>query len=447
MNDAAKLLWEEGLFLRPQHFQRQDAYHESHLHQIAQALHPYAWGLRSARFDRESLANGVLRMTELSVIFPDGVVYAAPDSDELPSPLALRDLPEGIDALVVHLALPDVKTRGGNAATLDADAAARYRRVTSSTPDLYSEADDADVTYLVPRPRLLTDAEARDAFATVPLVRFTRSSTGGFDPDPRFLPPAVGLRACPALLGALRALLDALQAKAEALVGLHREPSPHVIEFRSGDVASFWLLHTVNAASAALAHLYQNPDFAPERLHQELSRLAGSLLTFAPAHRLADLPRYDHRDPRSGFWPLFDMIHALIDTVISTQSIAIALTQPKPSYHLGHLDSPRIDQKSSFYLAVRAGLPAAELIGLVPLQFKVGAPDDVQSAVLAALPGIALSHQPQVPAAVPVRPGAAYFLIEARGALYDRMLKAKSIMIYAPSGVPELALELVAVLA
>ena len=51
-----------------------------------------------------------------------------------------------------------------------------------------------------------------------------------------------------------RRLLDALQAKVNALYGHHREPSKHVIEFRSGDISSFWLLHTVSSACAPLSH-------------------------------------------------------------------------------------------------------------------------------------------------------------------------------------------------
>ena len=46
MSRMSKVLWGEGLFLRPQHFQRQDAYHEARLQAVAGALHPYAWGVR-----------------------------------------------------------------------------------------------------------------------------------------------------------------------------------------------------------------------------------------------------------------------------------------------------------------------------------------------------------------------------------------------------------------
>ena len=65
--------------------------------------------------------------------------------------------------------------------------------------------------------------------------------------------------------------------------------------------------------------------------------------------------------------------------------------------------------------------------------------------VLSAMPGVRLSHAPQVPAAVPVRPDTVYFTIEAKGQMYERMLQAQSISIYVPSGMRELSLELIAV--
>ena len=49
MNPTSKVLWGEGLFLRPQHFQHQDAYHEWRLAQSVRNLHPYISSVRFAR--------------------------------------------------------------------------------------------------------------------------------------------------------------------------------------------------------------------------------------------------------------------------------------------------------------------------------------------------------------------------------------------------------------
>jgi len=440
----SKVFWGEGLFLRPQHFQRQDAYHEARLQDVAATLHPYGWGVRSVRFDEQSLAGGTLRALQLSVIFPDGEIYHAPADDELPEPLALTSLPAGVQQTTIHLALPLLKDYGGNCAIASEASAARFVQASHVTPDLYTDAGEADLSYLRKSVRLLTGEEPRDPFSTVPMARVRRTATGGFELDDSFIPPSITISASSVLQLELRRLLDVLQAKVDALYGHHREPSQHVIEFRSGDIASFWLLHTANSAFAALGHLFRHPGLHPERLFAELLRLTGALLTFSKTYSLADLPPYSHAQPQDGFDKLFAMIRELIDTVISTRYFQIALNEVKPSFHLGRLDSQKIDERSQFYIGVAADLPGPELVQTVPVRFKVGAPDDVEKCVLSALPGVKLTHVAQVPAAIPVRPGSQYFALEPRGPLYERMLKAQSATIYVPAGVRELKLELIA---
>ena len=55
------------------------------------------------------------------------------------------------------------------------------------------------------------------------------------------------------------------------------------------------------------------------------------------------------------------IIRELLETVISTQYFAIALEEVRPSFHIGRLDSGKIDEKTTFYLAVSADMPALDL--------------------------------------------------------------------------------------
>ncbi|MBB2917174.1 type VI secretion system baseplate subunit TssK [Cupriavidus alkaliphilus] len=446
MSYSAKILWGEGLFLRPQHFQRQDAYHESRLHATAQVIQPYGWGVRNASFDTDALASGVLRVTELSLFFPDGELYSAPQADELPPPVVLDAIPAGTSELTFYLALQPLHDAGGNYRDdAEGSLSSRYVGLQTETSDLFTEAEPAAITYLKKAVRLVAETEPRDQFISLPVVRIRRTATGGFELDETFVAPSLSINASAVLYLRLRRLIDALQAKVNALYGFHREPTKNIIEFRSGDIASFWLLHTANASFAALAHLFHHPELHPERLFQEMLRLAGALMTFSKSHTLADLPVYDHDSPGPVFARLDSIIRDLLDTVISTRYFSIALDETRPSFHLGRLDSGKIDDKTSFYLSVSADMPVAELVEAIPSRFKVGAPDDVDKLVLSSMPGVPLSYTPQVPPAIPVRPGACYFAIEARGALYDRMLQAQTITIYTPAGIRELKLELIAV--
>jgi type VI secretion system protein ImpJ len=448
---SSKILWGEGLFLRPQHFQQQDAYHEWRLAQMARLLHPYAWGVRSIKVDTDALQNGQLRLLELQLVLPDGELFNAPQEDELPPPVALSALQDGpsqsLQEVVFHLAMAPLRTQGGNMASSrdEADTGARYYRHSAQAADGFTDAVSAEVVVLRKSARLLPEFSPRAHLISLPVMRLKRTATGGWEQDGRYMPPCLHIQSSSAMFLHLRRLLDVLQAKVDALYGLHREPSKNIIEFRSGDVASFWLLHTASAAFASLSHLARHPSLHPERLFERLLELAGALMTFSKTFTLADLPTYDHINPGPAFVRLDQIVRELLETVISTRYFAINLQEVRPSFHQGRLDSEQITENTQLFLGVSAAMAPAELVDVVPARFKVGAPDDVEKLVLSAMPGIKLVHAPQVPAAVPVRPGSYYFTLEPRGMLHERMLQAHAATIYVPAGLQDLRLELIAV--
>lgn len=434
MTLPAKILWSEGLFLRPQHFQQQDRYHEARTHATALAAQPMLWGVQSLELDTTALANGKLRLLALRAIFREGELFDAPASDPLPPAIDLGELPAEAQEVTYHAALP-------------AQECDRFQQAEHETADLFSDALPAGLTYLRKQVRLLSDREPRGAYDCLPLLRLRRVVSGSFEPDPAFMPPALSIGAAPRLKLLLDQLMDALQAKVNALQGHMREPSRNVIEFRSGDVSAFWLLHTVSTSAATLLHLLRHPALHPERLYQAMLGLAGGLMTYSRAVHLGNLPGYDHADPGPCFLQLNGLIRDLLDTVISARYFAVALREEKPGYHIGKLDSGKIGAGATLYLAIAAAMPVLELVDAVPLRVKAGAPDDVEQCVLSAMPGVRLVHTPQVPSAIPVRPDTCYFALENRGVLYEQMLKAQSISIYVPAGIKELRLELLVVTA
>jgi len=442
MTRPAKILWSEGLFLRPQHFQQQDRYHEARLHAALAALQPFMWGVQSVTWDVDALQNNTLRLESLRAIFREGELFDAPGSDPLPPAIDLGAIPAEVQELVFHAALPALAPDGSNCAS-----SGRFQPVDLETADLFSEALPAGLSYLRKSVRLISGLEPRGAYDSFPLTRLRRQVSGSFEFDPGFMPPSLSIGATPRLKMMLEQLMDALQAKAHSLRGHMREPSRNVIEFRSGDVSAFWLLHTVSASAATLLHYLRHPEFHPERLFEAMLGLAGALMTYSRSVQLVQLPPYDHCAPGSCFSQLDSIIRDLLDTVISARYFSIALAETKPCYHCGKLDSGKIGAEAALYLAISAAMPALELVEAVPLRVKVGAPDDVEQCVLSAMPGVKLLHAAQVPSAIPVRPETCYFALEARGVLYEQMLKAQSIAIYVPAGIRELRLELIVVTA
>ncbi|HAW26435.1 MAG TPA: type VI secretion system baseplate subunit TssK, partial [Pseudomonas sp.] len=84
-----KVIWQEGMLLRPQHFQQSDRYYDAQLKQRTQKLGHYAWGFFGLEIDRQFLNMGKLVLSQASGLLPDGSLFEIGAERE---PLAL-DVP------------------------------------------------------------------------------------------------------------------------------------------------------------------------------------------------------------------------------------------------------------------------------------------------------------------------------------------------------------------
>lgn len=452
MFKAEKILWGEGLFLRPQHFQLQDSYHEQLLNYTIRSTIAHAYGIQSIYFDQTQMSQQILALEKIDMIWQDGEIYRAPSHDLLPEPILLDHLKMQAEMLV-YLALPVIQPNKSNVTFENNAQNGRYHSYLHETHDLFTDASPAEITLLRRRAEFklfelssVPDAQM-DGYIYLVIAKVKRKNSGQFELDNSFIPPILHIEACENLINALKRILNVIKAKIKMIQSNNRENEQKLIEFRSGDIVSFWLVNALNTAYASLNHLLLNAQTHPERLYCELLRLAGSLLTFSTAYEIDQLPTYQHLHLQTSFQQLDLILRDLLDTIISNRYISIALKETRPSYWMGSLESDKINRDSRLYLAISSSsMQTHELIQIVPLRFKVGNNVDVEQRVVSALPAIPLHHLIQVPTAIPVRSGVSYFELEPHHELYQRMLEAESICLYVPAGFQDLTIELIAVL-
>src|SRR2546429_4165008 len=120
-----RILWSEGTFLQPQHFQQHDRHLETQLEQRTRALRPHGYGFLELAIDESLLELGKLALRGARGVLPDGTPFDCPARDPLPPPL---DVPATLRDSLVTLALP-VRRPGVDEADLGgagADSLARY---------------------------------------------------------------------------------------------------------------------------------------------------------------------------------------------------------------------------------------------------------------------------------------------------------------------------------
>jgi len=443
MSATSKVMLSEGLTLGPQHFQRQDLYHETRLQRIASALNPYFWGVCKVAWNVDGLGHNRLSAETMSIIYQDGEIYEAPGADLLPEPVDLSRLPPEVDTFTFHAALALIKPHGGNA-----DDNSRYVRCDLATTDLVTDAIAIEVPFLKKQARLLLQSEPHGAQASMPVVRLRRAPEGGFEIVPEFIPPSVTVSAAPGLACMLDGLTGVMTTRIESLQRTHRMTNNSMYEVGAGDISSWWMLNILSTANALLMHCARSPGFHPEVMFGQMLAAAGGLMTFSDRYKTADLPAYRHEAMGEAFAELDALLRELVDTAIGTKYFIIPFVADKSrrSFSQAVLDPAKVTQQSQLYLAISADMAGLDLVATVPVRLKVAAPENMESIVGSALPGVPIVHMPQVPPAIPVRPNTYYFSLATKNPLYEKALEAGVLAIYAPDGMPGLKIDLIAVL-
>jgi type VI secretion system protein ImpJ len=444
-----KPLWHEGLILTQQHFQQQERWSDFALRQVANAALTHPWGTLDVQLDEDALAAGRIKLTRLKLRFPDGTPVDTTQTHVLPSARDLsRDIAADVQSVIVlaALALPDAN---GNNCRMDDAALTRPRRSYREFVKVVdvNGTDEAEIAAERHAIRLLFDFESHSDDTVCAIARLTRSSSGQFQLDSRFVPPCLSLSGHALHIERINRITDILLAKSLALGTRRSERIEQVAEYGVADVQLFWLLHCIHAAWPRLRSLAAHPDQPTERLYSVLSELVSTLMTFSTAAQLTDIPLYDHARADEVFAQLETSMRQLLDAIIPSRVISIGLRRDNATTWSGQIVDERIAADSAdWYLSVNASLPAFELLERIPRLCKIGAPDDVEHIVNSALAGIALKPVQRVPSAIPVRLDNHYFALDATSPAHSRMLAAHACQIYLPASLTDATLELYAVL-
>ena len=440
-------LWAQGIFMTPQHFQQQALWDRFADERVARIASPEPWGVYRVAFDAQAISIGRLHLDTLDVRLPDGTFVNTIIADLTPVARNLADVPATVDSVVVRVGLPLIDAQGGNCIEAGQKPARprRFVREYLQIADINGEGSE-EISVERHALALLFDFEEHGDYVTCPIGRLVRNVQGRFEIDPAFVPPCMFVSASETLTRRMNRLSEILSAKSASLAVRRRERSDQIADYAVADVSLFWLLHSVNSTWPDLARLCQAPDQHPERLYGVLARLAGALLTFSTTETLKAIPPYDHHAPEPVFAELESLIRTLLDTVIPSRVVPIALERVRPTAWIGKINDERLVDGADYYLSVQAGVPAHVLLEQLPRLCKAGSPDDVEQIVNSALPGIPLRAMSRLPAAIPIRIENQYFALDSAHPAFKRMVAARACQFYVPASIPDVSLELYAVL-
>lgn len=441
----SRIVWSEGMYLGPHHFQLQSRYFEDSIRFATSALWFEAWGLAAIQLDEEALRNGTVAVLHARGLFQDGLPFNMPECDPVPAPRNITDVfPPHRDTCTVVLAIPARRVNGLNC--LPAENANPETRFIGELRMLHDEItgiDEKPVRVGRKNIRLLFDTEPAPDCITLPIARVTRDRSGRFIYDPTFVPPCVAFSASEPLMAMLGRLLEILDDKSSSL---SRGSSKSLHEFSTREIANFWFLHTVNSALAPLRHLFLTKRGHPEELYAEMARLAGGLCTFTIDSHPRSVPAYDHEHLDQTFGALDEHIRRHLEMVVPTNCISVPLTKAADYFYTGDVTDTRCLGASRWVLAIRSPIGEVELISRTPQLVKFCSRLFVPELVRRALPGMPMVHLPVPPSAISARIDTQYFAINRSGPCHEHINQTRQVGVYVPGEIPEPEIELFVIL-
>ena len=438
-----KVLWSEGLFLRPQHFQQQDRYFEHLVDRRAKAIASFGWGFEELTIDDSALAIGQLSLREAAGVLPDGTAFSVPLYDR---PAPALTVGASLKDSLIYLAA--VQERSGvPMASLDATEVQiplRYVAESSEVPDYnvgFDESAPIQVGSL--RLALVAQSELTGVFASMPVARvIERRPDGQVVLDRQFIPPFLATHASPNLRAYLGELRGLMRQRSDALATRMVQPG------RGGvaEIADFLLLQAVNRYGALLEHLANVPRLHPERFYSICVTAAGDLAAFGSDRRLMKaFPAYDHDNLEPTFRPVIEQLRIALSMVLEQNAIQIPLQYRKFGVHVGVIADKGLLTTASFVLAVNAQMPSEALRLRFPAQVKIGPVEKIRDLVNLQLPGVSLRALPVVPRQIPFHAGFNYFELDTKHELWRMLDQAGGLALHVSGDFPGLELEFWAV--
>ncbi len=438
MSLESKILWYEGMFLSPQHFQQQERYFERFVDSKCEALGAYGWGLQEFELDQQLLKLGKIAIIHAKGVLPDGTPFSFPDTDEAPPVLSV---PENTHDSIVYLGVP-VKRPGAMDVVKDVSSQglARYYSHEHEIRDVTTDSGDnlsLDVGKL--RLRLLLDSDDRSGYACIGLVKISESREDkNVILDDQYIPTCLDCNVSPKLSGFLSELVGLLHHRAEAIAGRLADTN------RGGtaEIADYMMLQLINRIEPLCLHLSQMKGLHPVDLYAQAIQMVGELSTFVATHKRPPVfPPYLHAELQATFLPIMDSLRAGLSMVYEQTAVSLNLVEKKYGIRVAQITDRSLIGKAMFVLAARADVSESNLQSALAAQLKIASVECIRQLVNAGMPGIAIKTLPVAPRQIPFHSGYTYFELDRQSALWKDLQKSGGIAMHVGGDFPGLELE------
>jgi len=403
------IYWNEGLFLRPHHFQANDRYQAIQQYYPVQLLSGQTAGIGLLEIDLDALANHIFRIKTLKAMLPDRTIADIPGESATVTNnfKALLDRDSSVTFL---LGIPMLSLGRANSKVAEESTLTRNQIEAVTVEDENDGQRPEEILVKRLNFRLLTQSDKTDGLAVLTLARVIRSNRPDGAPqlDPDFYPPLFLANGyAPMADNIIQYLLNRVGRKA---TGVATQLRAGGLGMGAREPLLLSQLNCLNAAHGALQAMANNVSTTVGELYLELCRLAGALAVYGQSRLLPPLPTLDSWEPHKTFVPLRRLIEEYLDMIVEPEF------KDRPFIGAGlrmqvTLEPAWLQPDWGMFIGVQSDQPTEEVVRILTqpgvLDMKVGSADQADAFYRAGKAGLSFTPIKTPPRVLP--PGVTYF--------------------------------------
>ena len=415
-----RIVWREGLFIRPQHFQQNDRYYAYELMKRTSSSGSNKWGFFDLEIDQDLLGSGKVVIKRASGILKDGTLFNIDSKDNI---LAL-DINSDDYNKNIYLALPILISNSDDVHFEDQEnilTRFRSKSVSEISNSNSGENSVSDILIAKHNFKLLREEEANESYIKIKVSSIVSlSSSGLVTLDNSYIPTYLHLNKMSDLRSKIDELMSMLSYRSEKLAEKISNSS-----LQASELGNFLMLQLINKSESHLHFLMDQDKIHPQDLFLALSSLASELAIFMKKEKKLRSPFvYVHEELGLSFGSIIEELKYMLSMVLEQNSITLNIEKRKYGISVAQIKDKEILYNSSFILTVTADEKEEEIKKSLMTNLKMGSIENIRNLVNYHLKGFKIKALPTPPREIPYRVNHLYFEIELETKDKDELAKS-----------------------
>lgn len=461
MNNTEKpIFWHHGLFLRPHHFQQNDAFFRSLLTPHNLYHSPYFWGCGSLGVQESALSQRILEIDKCEIIFQDGTWVSCPENAVV-LPRSFEELSfdtEGDTPVTAYVGLKKTDRRSRNVTSVDSPSSLESVRTRYACPiepdeikDTHEGGEPAEIRKLTHVLKIFWDNEI-DQFSDylmMPVCRLELAEESVVV-SRQYVYPCFSLAGSDILMQMLKGLRENLISRCRVFESYKFSQGFQSSDFDAHFLPHLLVLNSLNRSLPILNHLIELTTFHPQAVYMALKQIVGDLSTFTDRINALGqtkdgmnlLPDYDHEN----LFHCFNESHLLINELLRGISIGgesiINMIRQENTF-TAQIPADEFRDGYMYFFVVKSGGKSDQIVNDLHNIAKIGPRQSIDNLISRALPGLPVRHRLVPPPGMPKRSDSFFFRIDTKHYMWEEISRSGDIALFWNNAPEDASIELV----